>query len=157
MGITASQSPNNSTYLPVGFQADRHPAVLERFEELRKRPIASLEELKNWLLDRGTLNAFLSERFAELFVAFSRDTGNDKKMNAYQEFVQDISPLVAEMDQKLSIKLNASSSPGSFPPAPTAFTCATCATACASTARPTYVWQRKYRYAARITAACSEP
>ncbi|MGB3546263.1 MAG: M3 family oligoendopeptidase [Saprospiraceae bacterium] len=109
MGITASQSPNNSTYLPVGFQADRHPAVLERFEELRKRPIASLEELKNWLLDRGTLNAFLSERFAELFVAFSRDTGNDKKMNAYQEFVQDISPLVAEMDQKLSIKLNASS------------------------------------------------
>ncbi len=108
MGITTSQSPSTSSFLPSGFQADRHADVRERFEELRGRTVESLDELRKWLLDRGTLNAHLSERFAELFVAFSRDTGNDKKMDAYQEFVQHISPLVAEMDQKLSIKLNSS-------------------------------------------------
>ncbi len=74
-------------------------------EDLNNRIINTEAELKKWLLDRSELSAVLEEEFAWRYIRMNIDTQDEKHQNAFQYFVQEISPKLAPFDNLLNQKL----------------------------------------------------
>jgi oligoendopeptidase F len=76
------------------------------FEDLKNRSLSSIEDLKNWLIDRSELTEVLEEEFAWRYIRMNIDTNNEDYQKEFHYFVQNINPKIAPYEDALNRKLN---------------------------------------------------
>ncbi|GAB4026160.1 M3 family oligoendopeptidase [Spirosoma koreense] len=74
------------------------------YQELQQRPIDSVDELKQWLLDRSQLESYLSENFAWRYIRMTCDTANEELVNQLNFFIADIQPFMTALGNDLDLK-----------------------------------------------------
>ncbi|MCW5756327.1 MAG: M3 family oligoendopeptidase [Phycisphaeraceae bacterium] len=79
-------------FVPEDIDATRWENVQPLFDTLASRPVATLGELQQWLVDRGELEAACSEAQANLYIAMTCDTANADKKAAYTNFLDKVAP-----------------------------------------------------------------
>jgi len=75
------------------------------FDDLLHRPLQSVQDLQLWIQDKSRLDAKLSEEFAWRYIRVTCDSEDAAAAQAFQQFVQDVSPQVAELENQLNIRL----------------------------------------------------
>lgn len=75
------------------------------FDDLRNRPLLSIEDLQQWIQDKSKLDARLSEEFAWRYIRVTCDSKDEQAAQAFNQFVQEISPRVAALENELNIRL----------------------------------------------------
>ena len=74
------------------------------FDNLLERNLTSVQELKKWFQDRSELESVISEDMAWRYIRMTCYTENDEYLKAYQDFIQNIQPLIAPVSDKLNKK-----------------------------------------------------
>ncbi len=62
------------------------------FTQLQERPINSVEDLEQWLLDCSELSAAIGEERSKRYIAMTTQTDDPVREGAYQEFIEHIDP-----------------------------------------------------------------
>lgn len=75
------------------------------FDDLLHRPILTQMDLESWILDKSKLDARLSEEFAWRYIQVTRDSSDQEALESFNYFVQEISPKVAALENKLNLRL----------------------------------------------------
>jgi oligoendopeptidase F len=75
------------------------------FEELKERPINTVAELEKWLKDQSELGAVVSEDMAWRYIKMTCDTANTVLRDSFNDFVQNIEPHMAPLNNELNKKL----------------------------------------------------
>ena len=75
------------------------------FDDLRNRSLLSAEDLQRWIRDKSKLDARLSEEFAWRYIRVTCDSKDEQAAQAFNQFVQEISPRVAALENELNIRL----------------------------------------------------
>ncbi len=78
------------------------------FADLLQRKIDAIDAFDKWLLDRSELDAVLEEDLAWRYIKMSIDTANEALRDSYAQFVTQIQPRLAPLDDQLNEKLLAS-------------------------------------------------
>ncbi len=105
MSVVSVPSPRLRMFLPKEFKVTVWSRLKPYFNELLKRPISSVKELEEWLLDRSELSAVIQEDFNWRFLHFSCDLNDEKKEDAYLYAVQEIQPKIIAFENQLDQKL----------------------------------------------------
>lgn len=79
--------------------------LLPFFENLKNREINSVDDLRQWFLDRSELESYLSENFAWRYIRQTCDTANKGLINALQFFISEIQPKLSEYGNELDKKI----------------------------------------------------
>lgn len=116
---TAALAPIQTRFVPAQIDCSTWEAIEPLARALLERPVTTAEELQNWLIDRGELEAAISEAGSLLYINMTCDTRNEQVQRAYAQFVETISPkykpLSFELDRRqadLSDRLGLPASPG---------------------------------------------
>jgi oligoendopeptidase F len=91
-------------FLKEDFKLESWDLVEPFFENLKNQEINSFEELEKWLTDRSELESYLSENLAWRYIKMTCDTSDQENQNAYQFFVEEISPKTAVYSDELNKK-----------------------------------------------------
>lgn len=75
------------------------------YENLKNREVNSVDDLRQWFLDRSELESYLSENFAWRYIRQTCDTANTGLINALQFFITEIQPKLAEYGNELDKKI----------------------------------------------------
>ena len=94
-----------SQFIPENFSIQKPEDVEALFQLLLERPIHSLADFDQFLLDVSDLESFLSEDMAWRYINMTCDTQNEEHENAYLQFVQEIQPKLAPFEDKLNNKI----------------------------------------------------
>jgi len=78
------------------------------FNNLKNRNITSVSDLERWLLDYNELSAVVSEDMAWRYINMTCDTTNVQLRDRFNDFVQNIEPNMAPINNELNKKLMAS-------------------------------------------------
>jgi oligoendopeptidase F len=97
--------PTKRNFLPADFQVTNWEALQPFYEQLRDRPISSVEDLKTWLLDRSELEGVLSEDAGWRYIHTTCDTGNEQYKQAYEQYIAAIVPKLTPLSHQLDEKL----------------------------------------------------
>ena len=95
-------------FLPEDFKVKDWEGLKSFFENLENREINSLVDLRKWFKDRSELESILSEDAGWRYINMTRYTDNEEYSKAYQYFVQEISPKIAPISDRLNKKAVAS-------------------------------------------------
>lgn len=83
---------------------------IERYyNDLNSRSIESEDDLLNWLTDRSELESVIQEDLGWRYIRMTCDTANKEYADHFNVFVSEIEPLIAPENNKLNLKLLASS------------------------------------------------
>ena len=86
-------------------------AVVEvLYKRLLARDIVSVDDFEAWILDRSELDAALGQAGSILYIEMTCATDDPAKVKAYQDFVEQIEPVVKPLAHQLNerfLKLNA--------------------------------------------------
>lgn len=93
------------TFLPNDLKIDKWESIEPFFQDLLKREIKTVEDLKNWLSDSSELDAVLEEDLAWRYIRMTIDTTNEAHSDSYKKFVTDIQPQISPLEDKLNRKL----------------------------------------------------
>lgn len=74
------------------------------YDELLNRPINTVAELKQWLLDRSELESYVSENFAWRYIRMTCDTANEELVNNLNLFIAEIQPPMTAYSNNLDLK-----------------------------------------------------
>jgi oligoendopeptidase F len=96
-------------FIPQQFTLTKWEDVAPYFNDLLERELTDTDDLQQWMADRSELEAILEEDLAWRYIRVSRDTQNDEHTKAYTQFVQEIQPHMAPLDDQLNKKLLACS------------------------------------------------
>ena len=100
----AELTKKERNFLTGSFELTSWDALKPYFEELRDRPINSLDSLKQWMKDRSELEAFIGEDAGWRFINYTRDTQDEQVKEKYLDFVRNIQPNLSpyehEQDKK---------------------------------------------------------
>ncbi len=83
--ITVPSKPKRS-FLPQDFKVENWEGLVSYFQDLEKRDINSLEDLRHWFQDRSELEAVLSEDAGWRYINMTCYTDNEEYSKAYQNF-----------------------------------------------------------------------
>jgi oligoendopeptidase F len=75
------------------------------YQELLNRPIGSVKDLENWLLDKSELEAALDQTGAILYIRMTCQTDDQARAGAYQHFIETVIPAIKPLDDQLNKKL----------------------------------------------------
>ncbi len=75
------------------------------FQELEKRPIKSKTDLFDWLEDRSSLDRYVSEYYAWLFISQSTNTACEVSQKEYINYIENVYPNVLEYGHLLDKKV----------------------------------------------------
>jgi oligoendopeptidase F len=92
-------------FLPFRFRLTVWEKLAPYYQDLIERPIYSVSDLENWLLDRSELEAFLSESFGWRYINISADSQDEEALEAYQYAIQELSPRITDYSYRLNRKL----------------------------------------------------
>jgi len=81
-------------FISAEYDAGTWDAIEPRVQDLLERPIDSAEDLERWLIDRGELEAAISEAQADRYIDMTCDTASEAKKEAYLDFVRNVTPRV---------------------------------------------------------------
>lgn len=91
-------------FLPENFQLIDWESLQPYYENLIRREINNLNELKTWLNNRDELDAYLSENLAWRYINYTRDTNTKENLEAFEYFMKNISPKTEPYTHKLNMK-----------------------------------------------------
>jgi oligoendopeptidase F len=94
-----------SQFIPENFSIQKPEDVETLFQLLLDRPIHSVVDFDQFLMDVSDLESFLSEDMAWRYINMTCDTQNEEHENAYLQFVQEIQPKLAPFEDKLNNKI----------------------------------------------------
>ncbi|WP_221389753.1 M3 family oligoendopeptidase [Dyadobacter sp. NIV53] len=99
--------PTRSKRLFIGeeFDLKKWEDLQPFYENLKTREINSVQDLRQWFLDRSELESYLSENFAWRYIRQTCDTANTGLINALQFFITEIQPKLAEYGNELDKKI----------------------------------------------------
>ncbi len=92
-------------YLPEQINLADWKELLPILTELKQRNIDSVAQLEQWLLDRSELDAALEENLAWKYIKMNIDTRDAALAEAFNQFINDISPKVDVYSNDLNQKL----------------------------------------------------
>lgn len=92
-------------FLRADFQSGDRESVSRVFDELLARQLHDLTELGAWLRDLSEFEAVLSEEGAWRYIRMTCDTRDEQASRRYQEFMNEVQPVVEERMDKLHRKL----------------------------------------------------
>lgn len=95
----------NRSYLPENFKISEWSEIKNYIDELLEREIKSNEDLIQWFRDKSELESVLSEDFGWRYINMTCDTENEEKKNHFNDFVTNIQPKVAPLENKLNEKV----------------------------------------------------
>ena len=78
--------------------------VVGLYEKLEKKPINSVQELEQWLIERSELDAALSQAGSILYIRMTCQTDDPKIAGAYTQFVETIPPAIKPINDRLNHK-----------------------------------------------------
>jgi len=103
------------TYAPADLDASNFAAIEPHYNELLDRPVGDADGLEQLILDRSDLDALVSERVANLYIATTRNTEDKASEAAYLSFVRDVDPnlkpLSSALDKKIATSPHADALP----------------------------------------------
>ncbi len=79
-------------FVPEGASMGDWTQIEPLFRLLQDRPINSLEEMEQWLLDCSELSAAIAEERTRRYIAMTTQTDDPVREAAYQEFIEHIDP-----------------------------------------------------------------
>jgi oligoendopeptidase F len=99
--------PTRSPRLFIGedFDLKSWDDLLPLYENLKNREINSVDDLRQWFLNRSELESYLSENFAWRYIRQTCDTANTGLINALQFFITEIQPKLSEYGNSLDKKI----------------------------------------------------
>ena len=95
------------TYIPATLEI-KWENLETLYQELRDRPINSVDELEQWLRNRSELEAAIEEDFAWRYIRMTCDTTREELLQNFQYFATEIEPKIAPYSNDLNKKLVAS-------------------------------------------------
>lgn len=84
-------------FVPQGADMGAWSQIEPLFQELLRRPIASLPELEQWLVDCSELSGALAEERTRRYIAMTTQTDDQAREQAYQDFIEQIDPKTKPM------------------------------------------------------------
>ncbi len=96
----------NRNFVPNDLNPDDSRAVAALYQSLLQRDIpVDSAKLRQWILDWSELESVLGEVSCRRYVAMTCNTADEKAAKAYEDFVENIQPVMNEYDDKLNKKL----------------------------------------------------
>lgn len=92
-------------FLPENLVITGFEVIEPFFQDLLNRKINSQEDFQNWLRDRSELDAVLEEDAAWRYIRMSINTQDEALRASYTQFVTEIQPQLAPLDDQLNQKL----------------------------------------------------
>jgi oligoendopeptidase F len=92
-------------FLPCDLRMEQWEDIRPYFQELYEREIADEADLRQWILDKSELDAFLSEAFSWRYILLSLNSEDQQAVENYHYAVQHIFPHMASFEQKLNQRL----------------------------------------------------
>src|SRR5690606_727933 len=92
-------------FVKPDFSVTTWEALKPYFDELLARPVSSAAELEQWLKDSSELGAVVSEDMGWRYINMTCDTANTALRDRYTDFVQNIEPHMAPLNNELNKKL----------------------------------------------------
>ena len=105
MQYTANITSVPRTYLPGNFKVENWEGLEPYFKELLDRPLATKEDLEQWLKDMSEVEAVVGEDAAWRQIRMTCDTENKELETAFTFFVTEIQPKIQPYADKLNRKL----------------------------------------------------
>ncbi|MCB0402154.1 MAG: M3 family oligoendopeptidase [Flavobacteriales bacterium] len=93
------------TFVSNELEINSWEALKPYFEDLKNRPVNSVGELEQWMLDRSELDAVLEEDMGWRYIRMSIDTTSKELADQFHFFVSEIHPKVAPYDDAFNRKL----------------------------------------------------
>lgn len=93
------------SFIPKDFTLSDWDHLKPYFDELLARDIKTKEELHQWMLDNSELSSVLSEDVAWRYIKMTCNTKDEELANAYKQFVTELQPKIAPLDNQLDQKL----------------------------------------------------
>ena len=91
-------------FLPEDFKIKDWESLKPFLDELLERELDTEEKLWQWFKDKSELEAVLEEDAAWRYINMTCDTNSEKKLKAYEFFVQEIQPHLQPYEDKLNKK-----------------------------------------------------
>jgi oligoendopeptidase F len=91
-------------FLPEDFTIKDWATVKPYYNDLLKREISSVKDLKQWFEDRSELEAVLSEDLAWRYIRMTCDTANEDLQGKFEEFITQIQPKIEPVSNQLNNK-----------------------------------------------------
>ena len=92
-------------FLPEDFVLNDWESIKSYYEDLVERTPESMDELKRWLKDRSELESVISEDLAWRYIRMTCDTEDTSHKDKYLDFVQNIQPHIAPLENQLNKKV----------------------------------------------------
>lgn len=103
--LNANIKPAPRQFLPEDFVITDWDTLKPYFEELLKRELNSLSDLKQWLRDSSELEAVISEDASWRQIRMTCDTENIELAKSFQYFMMEVQPNIQPYSDKLNTKL----------------------------------------------------
>ncbi len=102
--MPATLSQIQTRFVPADIDATSIDVVTSFYRLLLTRPGTTIGQLEDWLVDRGELEAAISQTGANLYIAMTCDTEKPATQQAYATFIETIppavKPLAFELDRR---------------------------------------------------------
>lgn len=105
MTIMNIPKPLQRQFLPKNFKVTTWNTLQPYFNELLKRPIYTLLDLEQWILDWNELQMVIRNEYGWRYIYVSGDSQNDTYLKALQYLTQQIFPKIAPFSDQLNHKL----------------------------------------------------
>ncbi len=105
MNAVSIPSPLKRGFLPTEFKLTVWSKLKPYYDNLVNRPIESVEQLEQWILDRSEIDAVITEAFSWRYIRISRDSSDQRAADLYQYAIQELSPRISAISNSLDRKL----------------------------------------------------
>ena len=92
-------------FLPENLAITEFGVLAPFFQELLEREVNDLKDFDQWLSDRSELDAVLEEDLVWRYIRMSTDTTKAELRDAHNQFVTQIQPELAPLEDQLNQKI----------------------------------------------------
>lgn len=97
-------APRKRQFLPIDFELTHWESLQPFYEQLLHRPLATLADLRGWLLDRSELEGAIAEDASWRHINMTRDTTHEGYRQQYETYIKDILPQIMPIAHQLDEK-----------------------------------------------------
>jgi len=101
--LTIPQRPARK-FLGEEFSVTTWEQLQPFYENLKNRSIHSVEDLRQWFLDKSELESYLSENFAWRYIRMTCDTASEQYQQEFNDFVENFQPYLSAYGNELDKK-----------------------------------------------------
>lgn len=105
MSAVAIPRPITRRFLPKEYKITVWSRLKPYYNDLLKRPIKSVRDLEDWILDRNELEAVVMEAFAWRYIRITVNSGDEQAMDLYEYAIQELLPKISAIENTLNEKL----------------------------------------------------